>query len=217
MKGKRPQRAEATEWKALRQRLARATAATAAAQELSPERAAEILRERAQALARAPAAATRRGQTLHVAIFALAQERYALETAHIREVVRLTDFTPIPGAPAFVVGVINLRGEILAVIDLRQFLGVAVQGVTDLSRVLVLGHDRAEFGVLADAVHEVQALSSDDVLEPPGSVAGIGREYLRGVTADALILLDGAVLLNDTRLVVDQGEETGTAGRQGDA
>jgi len=54
--------------------------------------------------------------------------------------------------------------------------------VTDLSRVVVLGGERAEFGVLADAAHEVVTLRTEEVLEPPGSVAGIGREYLRGVT-----------------------------------
>ena len=88
--------------------------------------------------------------------------------------------------------------------DLRTFLGVSGQAVTDLSRVLVLGGDRAEFGMLADAAHEVRTLRLDEILEPPGSVAGAGREYLRGVTQEALIVLDGAMLLQDSRLFIDQ-------------
>jgi purine-binding chemotaxis protein CheW len=93
------------------------------------------------------------------------------------------------------------------VFDLRKFLGVAHQGVTDLARVIVLGGEHAEFGVVADVADEVVPLRLDEILEPPPSVAGIGREYLCGVTADALIVLDGAVLLRDGRLFIDQGEE----------
>ena len=83
------------------------------------------------------------------------------------------------------------------------------RGLTDLARVLVLGADRPEFGVLADAAHEVTTLRVDEVHEPPDSATGVGREYLRGVTKDALIVLDGAALLRDGRLFIDQGEEAG--------
>src|SRR5262249_11327106 len=146
-------------------------------------------------------------ELLQVVTFALAGERYALGIEHVREVVRFTDYTPVPGAPAFLVGLLNLRGSILAVIDLRKFLGVEERGLTDLARVIVLGQARAEFGILADAVAEVASLRLEELLAPPESVAGIGREYLRGVTREALIVLDGAVLLGDGRLVIDQGEE----------
>jgi purine-binding chemotaxis protein CheW len=194
----------AIDWQAIRERLARALAATEEAGRLTPERARAVLRERARALARVPAAADPGAATLEVVTFALAGEQYAIEARYVREVVRLTDCTPLPGAPPFLAGVINLRGDILAVIDLRGFLGVAGQGLSDLSRVLVLGEDRAEFGVLADAAHEVRALRADEVLPPPASVAGAGREFLRGVTGEALIVLDGGVLLRDGRLFIDQ-------------
>jgi purine-binding chemotaxis protein CheW len=196
------------DWQEVRARLARATAATEQALRHTPEQARAVLDERARALARVPAPAPRADRVLTVVTFGLANERYAIETRHVREVARFTDFTPLPGAPDFLVGVLNLRGEVLAVVDLRKFFGVARQGVTDLARVLVLGGEHAAFGVLADEAHEVTALRTDEVLEPPGSVAGVGREYLRGVTADALIVLDGEVLLRDARLFIDQGEET---------
>ena len=79
--------------------------------------------------------------------------------------------------------------------------------MTDKSRVVVLGHERDEFGVLVDAAHEVVTLRSDDVLDPPGSFAGTSRSYLRGVTADGLIVLDGSAMLRDSRLIIDQSEE----------
>jgi purine-binding chemotaxis protein CheW len=209
MKHTRPAQKPVIAWLQVRQRLARAIAATEESLQLSPERARAVMEERARALARVPAEAPRAAEVLQIAIFTLADERYGIETRFVREVVRLADYTPVPGAPDFLLGVINLRGEIVAVIDLRKFLGVAPRGVTDLSRVLVLGGERAEFGLLADAAEEVLALRADEVHEPPGTVAGIGREYLRGVTTQALVVLDGGVLLQDGRLYIDQDEGTG--------
>ena len=116
--------------------------------------------------------------------------------------------TPRP-CPDFLIGVINLRGEILDVFDLRCLFGVPAGEVAESSRVVVLGDERDEFGVLADAAHEVTTLRRDEVLEPPGSVAGLARSYLRGVTAETLIILDGAELLQDARLFIDQGEDVG--------
>src|SRR3546814_4484079 len=87
--------------------------------------------------------------------------RYAVETRYVREVTRFADFTTVPGAPNFVVGVTNLRGGVLVVFDLRKILGIPAPGLTDLSRVIVHGRERAEFGILADAVHEVRIISAD--------------------------------------------------------
>ena len=104
--------------------LARAAEAPPEVVRLSPEKAKAVLDERARALARVPPAAAEASQILEIATFALANENYGVETRYVREVVRLSDYTPLPGAPAFLVGVLNLRGEILALIDLRTFFGV---------------------------------------------------------------------------------------------
>jgi purine-binding chemotaxis protein CheW len=144
-----------------------------------------------------------------VATFHLAGERFALETRYITQVVRPRECTPIPGVPAFLVGVVNLRGEILAVLDLCPVLGLGRTGAGDPSWIIVLGQQRDEFGVRVDAVLEVTTLRVDEVHEPPGTVAAGARPYLRGVTTDALIVLDGAALLRDDRLVINQGEDVG--------
>ena len=215
MKPKQTGRGKAIDWDDVRRRLARAAEATEAAERLSPERARAVLDERARALARVPPAPPRAAEVLEIATFALANERYAVETRFVREVVRLAEFTPLPGAPPFLIGVMNLRGEILALIDLRTLFGLPAREASASpaegggSRVLVLGNERAEFGVLADAAHEVAALRVDEIHEAPDVTSGAGRDFLRGVTADALIVLDGAALLQDGRLFVDQGEETG--------
>jgi purine-binding chemotaxis protein CheW len=195
------------DWNAVRADLARAGAAMEEALNPSPERARAVLEERTRLLARVPQQPGADTAGILVLAFQLAGEHYALAARYVREVLRLTDCTPLPGAPAFVVGVLNLRGEILAVFDLRPLLGLAAEPPGERARVLVLGVDRPEFGLLADAAEEITTLSERDLHEPPASVGGVGREYLRGVTQDALIVLDGAVLLRDGRLFVDQVEE----------
>jgi purine-binding chemotaxis protein CheW len=209
MKDSRRTRTNRINWQDVRERLARIGTAIAGEVRLSPERARAVMEERARALARVPPRAPNAAEVIEVVTFSLANERYAVATCHVREVLRCGDVTPVPGAPDFLAGLLNLRGEVLAVFDLRTFFGIAAGGAAGLSRVLVLGGERAEFGVLADAVHEVLPLRTGEVHEPPGSLAGPGREYLRGVTAGALLVLDGAVLLRDGRLFIDQGEENG--------
>src|SRR5947209_1803679 len=108
-------RTEPIDWARVRARLARAAAANEGALRLSPERARAVMDERARALARVPAE-TAAVRALEAVVFELSGERYALETAHVHEVVRLAGLTPLPGAPDYLAGVTNLRGQILAVI-----------------------------------------------------------------------------------------------------
>jgi purine-binding chemotaxis protein CheW len=197
----------ALDWAKARQRLERSAEALEEGKMLTPEQAQAILEERARVLARVPPQAMGAADIMEVLVFALGKERYALETCYLREVLRLQELTPIPATPDFLVGICNVRGQILAVFDLRRFFGVAGQDPTINCRVLVLGGERPEFGVLADEVVDVARLETAEVLEAPGSVAGIAREYVRGVTESALILLDGAVLLCDPRLVIDRHED----------
>ena len=195
------------DWQAVRDRLARITTAFASEQQLSPERIQAILQERARAAARVPTQAPEVGAVIEVVRFFLGAESYAVETTCVREILRLGELTSVPDAPDFLVGVINLRGQIVAVMDLRRFFGITPQPDTERSRVIVLGKDRLEFGLVADAVHEIVSLRLDEIREVPGSVAPSARELLRGVTADALLILDGEALLNDSRFYIDLGDD----------
>lgn len=199
------------DWQEVRNKLVRAAASSDEAVSPSPEATRTILAERARLLARVPAAPPGPSEVLSVMTFTLGHERYAVESRFVRAIVRVTDITPVPDTPEFLAGVTNVRGEILALVDLRRLFGIAVTGVTDLSRIAVLGVDRAELGLLADAVHEVTTLRRNDLLEPPVPVA-TGLEALLGVTEDALIVLDGEALLADPRLFV--GLVADRAGRE---
>jgi purine-binding chemotaxis protein CheW len=197
----------AVSWDRARARLATLERMMQEVESPSPARARALLEARAERLARPLGEEAPAGERLDVAVFALARERYAIETRLVREIVRFAEYTPVPGAADFLVGVTNLRGEILPVIDLRRFFALPDRGLTDQSRVLVLGHDRKDVGVLADEAQEVASLAVADVLEPTAAAPSIGREYIRGVTREALIVLDGDRLLRDPRLFIDHGEE----------
>lgn len=163
-----------------------------------------ILEQRARRLAAPLAADARSRRMLELVVFTLGGGRYGLETRHVREVTRLKEFTPTPGVPDFVMGLTSIRGEFLALIDLRPFLRLPTQGLSDLSYIIICGTDRAEFGILADTVHDVVTLDAEEIIPAPASLAGGAADHLRGVTREALAVLDGARLLADERLFVQQ-------------
>jgi purine-binding chemotaxis protein CheW len=193
-------------WDRARARLAAAEHILREATRPSPARARALLESRALQLAQPLPEAPRPGDLLDVVVFSLARERYALETRLLREIVRFADFTPVPGAADFLLGVTNLRGEILPVVDLRRFFGLPDRGLSDQSRVLVLGHDRRELGVLADETHDVIKLRADAILAPRSTAPSGGRAYIRGFTDEAVVVLDGEKLLRDPRLIIDHSE-----------
>lgn len=193
------------DWQELRARLARAQAGLAAAEQLSAEQAKAVMDERARALARVPERDPDSKEILEVMTARLANERIAIETRFVCEVHRPADITPVPGSPSFLVGVTNLRGEVLAVMDLRELFGLPAAETGERPQTVILGLQRPEFGLIVDEIYEVAQLRVGDVLEPPGSVTGLSRDCLRGVTAEALLVLDGDRLLTDRRLYVDEG------------
>jgi purine-binding chemotaxis protein CheW len=159
-----------------------------------------VLEARARALAQVPVEPPLPGSMIELVVFVLAGERYGIESRFVREVARLTRFTPVPGTPPFVLGVTSLRGEILALFDLRPLLGVVAVGVTDLGRIVVLGEHRREFGLLADSASEIACVAAAGLAQ---SESAWGRVYVRGVAPDGLIVLSGEALLGDPQLNID--------------
>ena len=191
----------------IRARLARGEEPLILALDLTPEQAQELLAARAADLARVPPVPEDPGPTVEVLIFTLAGVRYAVESEYVQEIARMRDFTPAPGAPAFLLGLTNLRGEILAIVDLRKLFGSPSSSLLDLARIVVVGRSRREFGVLADAVEDVLVIRLKDLGPPPRSMEGIGADCCRGITPDAVTLLDGKKLLEHPKLLIDQSEE----------
>jgi purine-binding chemotaxis protein CheW len=179
--------------------------ARASLEQKAPLQEAEVLRARARAAAGSARAGEAPEAVLEVLEFVLAGERYALETGCLREVTPLKDFTPLPGTPPFLLGIVHLRGRIISIVDLRKFFDLPAAGIGDLNKLLVLYSERMEFGVLADAVLGIRSLPVTSIQPSLPTLEGIRSRYLKGVTGDGMAILDGTRLLEDPSLVVNEG------------
>lgn len=176
----------------------------AAGRELTSAEEKKILKARARALAREPLSEEAAGECLEVLEFLLAYERYGIEMSWVRETLPLKELTPVPCTPPFVAGLINVRGRIVSVIDIKRFFDLPQRGLTDLNRVIVLQEGGMEFGILADAVSGVRTVPLAELHPSLPTLTGIREEYLKGVTGERLVVLDGGKLLNDRKIVVHE-------------
>jgi purine-binding chemotaxis protein CheW len=164
----------------------------------------KILRERAAALSHALEDDEPVGDLLELLEFELAGERYAIDSDAVKEVYALKEITPVPGTPAFILGVVSVRGRVVSVIDLgRLFEGEARSGET-FKFALVLQSPKMEFAVLADEVAGICRLRSSELQTSLPTLTGTRRKYFRGVTPDRVTVLDAQRLLGDDSLVVRQ-------------
>ena len=163
-----------------------------------------ILRARAQALARPPSSALAASTMLELLEFRLASERYALETRHVQEVHPLRDLTPLPCTPPFVLGIVNLRGRILPVLDIKKFFDLPEQGLTDLHRIILVRGNDLELGLLADVIVGVRSVAADSLQPPPPTFTGIRADYLKGIGEGGLVVLDLDRILSDPKIIVHE-------------
>jgi purine-binding chemotaxis protein CheW len=193
-------------------RLEAARAALEAAARPSAEDADRVLDARARRLALEPRESESAADRLEVVEFTLAGERYAIGSGHVREVCRLEDLTPLPGTPDFVLGVVNVRGEIRSVVDLKRVFDLPDTRITELNRLILLDDGSMTFGVLADTVTGISTLDPADIRPPPPTLTGTRGRLLKGVTAHRQIVIDAARLLADPDLIVGYNASTETGG-----
>jgi purine-binding chemotaxis protein CheW len=139
--------------------------------------------------------------------FRLGSERYALETRHIQDVHPLRELTPLPCTPPFVLGIVNVRGHILPVLDLKKFFDLPERGLTDLHRMILVRGNGLELGLLADVIVGVRSVAADDLQPSLPTLSGIRADYLKGVSVERLVVLDLDRILSDPRIVVHEEVE----------
>lgn len=134
--------------------------------------------------------------------FMVGKEEYGLEILTVKEVIRIREITRIPKAPVFVKGIINLRGDVIPIIDLREKFGLEIQEYTTMTRVIIVEVDGKSIGMVVDSVSQVIRIEKDQVEPPPPLIGGISAEYLRGVGKIGEKLI---IMLNiDKILTVDE-------------
>jgi purine-binding chemotaxis protein CheW len=192
------------DWPALLRRLHQADAAGVGGSSPSPEENRAILRERAVLLAARPPQECAPGTRIECLEFQLSGENYAMDLSYIIQTLPLAEFTPLFCTPGYVLGITNLRGRIISIIDLRRFFELPEVGLCDLNRVIVVSNGTMEFGILADRVVGMMSLPLEELQPPPAALIGLRSEFLAGVTADRLALLDIAKILADGRILVHE-------------
>lgn len=141
---------------------------------------------------------------INVVAFNLAHEIYGVESSYVKEVYPLTAFTTVPCTPPFVLGIINLHGEILSVIDIKKFFDLPDKGLHDLNKVIVLETDKMRIGILADSILNVRSIPLERLQPPLPTFIGIGSEYLKGIYEDRLVVLDAEKILSDKKLIINE-------------
>ena len=161
-----------------------------------------ILEARAQALAQVTQETS--GEMMQLVVFKLANETYGIATHHVREVQPLQAISPVPCTPDFVIGIINIRGAIYSVIDIRQFLGVPDQQRTEDTKVILVASAGLEVGVLADDILGEISIHQTEIKAPLATRASLKEEYVQGVTKEMLSILNLEALLSDESIIVHE-------------
>lgn len=132
--------------------------------------------------------------------FRLADETYGINVMQVQEVLRVSEIAPVPGAPHYVLGIINLRGNVVTVIDTRIRLGLTTTDVTDSTRIVIIETAKHVVGILVDCVAEVVDLPTSEVESAPNVGNDESAKYIQGVASrddELLILVDLNKLLTD--------------------
>ena len=129
-------------------------------------------------------------EDMRLVVFNLGEEEFAVEVAQVQEIIEMQDITRLPRAPGFIKGILNLRGKILPVIDLRERLGLP-ESSSEAQRIVITQLEEQFVGMMVDSVTEVLPIAASALEPPPPLVADVSGAYLRGLARldDRLLIL----------------------------
>jgi len=192
---------DAARWARLHERLAEFERRLSEGFAVTPDESAARLRERTRQWAGTPQVEDRQGE-LEVLTFSLSNELYAIGSEHVAQVLPLSQYTPLPNTPGYVLGIVNVRGRIVSVLDLRVLFELPIVGLSERSFLLVLQSADMEFGLLIDRVLGGAQIRREALQSSLANLSGVRAKYLLGVTREQWTVLDGARLLGDSSLCV---------------
>lgn len=135
--------------------------------------------------------------------FQLGDEVYGVNVMQVQEVLRITEIAPVPGAPDYVLGIINLRGNVVTVLDTRKRFGMSPHEVDDAARILIIESAENVVGILVDSVSEVVYLRASEIEPAPNVGNEESSRFIQGVcnrNEELLILVDLNKLLTEDEL-----------------
>jgi purine-binding chemotaxis protein CheW len=120
-------------------------------------------------------------KSFQIVSFTVGNEEYGVHIEEVQEIVRMPVITKLPQTASFIKGVINLRGNVIPVIDMRERFGMEKKTYSEMTRVIVTKIEEKLIGMIVDQVSQVLELSQDDVSEAPDIIHGLSREYIEGI------------------------------------
>ncbi len=151
---------------------------------------------------------TTAGEILQLVTFTLGNEEYAVDILKVQEINRMTEVAKVPNSPSYVEGVINLRGRVIPVVNLRSRFGLGEKEMDERSRIMIMDIQGLTIGVVVDAVSEVLRIPSNTVEPAPHMASDIGTEFIRGIAK----LDDRLIILIDMDQIIDRPERAGIVG-----
>ncbi len=161
-----------------------------------------ILKKRAEFLAEEPSIVIEQ-TTFEILEFQISGEKYGLESQYVTKILLLNDLTFLPGVPSFIVGIINVRGHVIPVIDIKKIFDLPKQNSTQEAKVVVIETEDAIFGIIADNISGLRFIPVNELQTSLPMLSGIRAEYLKGVSNDQLVVLDPLKLASDKNLIVN--------------
>lgn len=140
------------------------------------------------------------GGSRQLVSFRLGAEEYGVEITKVQEIILMGDITRVPQTPHYIKGLINLRSNVIPIVDLRLRFGMPQDEANDNRRIMVVNVARRTIGIIVDEVSEVLRITPDQIAPPPPTVSGLGHDYLTGLVrldTRLLILLDLDRILGD--------------------
>ncbi len=164
----------------------------------------KIFKERALKLRQEQPKVESRGRTISVLSFYLADEKYALESDYVERVLALKRFTDLPCTPDYILGIINIKGNIIAIVDIKKLFNLPDKGITNLNRVIILDHGGINFGILTDEIIGREEVELSELQGKLPNIAGIKSTLIRGITKERLIIINTGELFNDPRIIINE-------------
>ncbi len=199
-------------WEQLHQRIAAVGVALDETHETNPELLLRAWARRASLIARKPTE-DQPGEQCSLVVVRLGAEYYGLEVRYVFDVRPLEKLTTVPRLPQWVLGIVNLRGQIFSVIDLSRFLGVSsTERMAETDYLVVIQTPEMEIALRVDEIIRVESISINRIQDAGGMVLNVRNPYVRGVTelqlesksAVLMVILDLPVLLHDPQLIINE-------------
>lgn len=143
-------------------------------------------------------------ESIDVICFRVGREVYAIEDRFVHEIYSHVAPTVVPCTPAFIIGIVNIRGNFVSLVDLEFFLGLGKIKTTDSGFIILLSHKDMEFGVMVEEIVSEIKIFKKNIQGIPQELNILKRELITGVTEDGTIIIDGKYFLEDSKIIVNE-------------